>query len=606
MFVITATYDVALQQTIDIVINFSKVTECCYFCCSYSSGASTGSAHSHTRHTRHLSLIGGQEGIKNGHRKKRVSRRQGSIKLRSRSPPELPPPPPPELNGDVPASPSSLVPQGNTTDQTHLSEPGGLQRNEESTVSLGFSGVMDAISNIEHELDVMSDEFSPKPTFPAPQRPSPNEGSTFKYSDVRTPSPVQEYPEMEREERMTHGDNFNEEEWLCDVSSEPNSLDDHFSEQSVDRALGPSPKVIEDHVHHNVLASPENAHVATISPANQEKAPRRSKQVMFKDEVEDIPNTYEPCADHHSRDDDDEDIPSSVAELKKRLFGAREGEAARYKKDGVLSPKYTHPENMTFEPGYHFHDDRERSPNVNNNNSGGESEQVYDDDHHGDADEHNLYDEPWEKRSTSKFKVLQAPKKSSQHQKELTPPPVAPKPTTPPPKEKTPPPGTENGGIMSQSLDRYSYSTERSKSMGNESLLSSISHTLQERSRYGSDSFLNNFEPSSPTKKKAEVKFSSRGELEKIRAAHRREPPAPPSQGTSPLAQGASPPVHKGNSPNHQRHNGHPVAFSKRSFGEFGGPPRMAASLDALRDTKPNTQVTYDINTNSHTYRSLV
>ena len=565
--------------------------------------ASTGSTHSHTRHTRHLSLIGGLEGYKNGQRKKRVSRRQGSIKLRSRSPPDLPPPPPP---GDVPASPLSSMPQGNTPDQTQLVAPSSLKRSEESTASIGFSGVMDTISNIEHELDVMSDEFSPKPTFPAPQRPSINEGATFNYSDVRSPSPVMENPEMEREEETTHDDNFNEEEWLCDAPLEPHPLDDHAPEQSIDRDLGPSPKVVEDQVRQNVLASPENAHIETISSVVQEKGPRRSKQVMFKEEVEDIPNTYEPCADNYSSEDEDK-IPSSVAELKKRLFGTKEGEAARYKKDGVLSPKYTHPENVSFESGYHFYDDRERSPNVNNNNSGGESEQVPDDNHYGDGDEHNLYDEPWEKSTASKFKVLGVAKKSVQVQKDPTPPPVAPKPTTPPPKEKTPPRDTENGNVLSQSLDRYSYSKERSGSVGNESLLSSISHILQERSRYGSDSLLHNFEPGSPTKKKAEVKFSSRGELEKIRAAHRREPPAPPAtQGTFPLAQGASPPAPKRNSPNHQRHNGLPAAFSKRSFGEFGGPPRMAASLDALRETKPDTQVTYDINTNSHTLRSLV
>ncbi len=86
---------------------------------------------------------------------------------------------------------------------------------------------------------------------------------------------------------------------------------------------------------------------------------------MFKDEVEDIPNSYEPIADTTNQsDDDDEPLPSSVAELKKRLFGNQENESARYRREGPLSPKYTHPLNTDFT--------RERSPNANNNNSEGQ------------------------------------------------------------------------------------------------------------------------------------------------------------------------------------------------------------------------------------------
>ncbi len=92
---------------------------------------------------------------------------------------------------------------------------------------------------------------------------------------------------------------------------------------------------------------------------------------MFKEEVEDIPITYEPVADgnNDSADSADEDLPCSVAELKKRLFGDREGEAARYKREGPLSPSHTHPLNLTFEPTY-FENTSETSANVNNNNSG--------------------------------------------------------------------------------------------------------------------------------------------------------------------------------------------------------------------------------------------
>ena len=94
---------------------------------------------------------------------------------------------------------------------------------------------------------------------------------------------------------------------------------------------------------------------------------------MFKEEVEDIPNTYEPVADGSEDSGGEEEvIPSSVAELKKRLFGEREVEAARYKREGPLSPKYTHPFSVTFDEGYKFQgqSSRELSPNANNNNSG--------------------------------------------------------------------------------------------------------------------------------------------------------------------------------------------------------------------------------------------
>ena len=351
---------------------------------------------------------------------------------------------------------------------------------------------------------------------------------------------------------------------------------------------------------------------------------------MFKEEVEDIPNTYEPVADNRE-DSGDEAIPSSVAELKKRLFGEHEVEAARYKREGPLSPKYTHPLNVSFDEGYKFSEQssRERSPNINNNNSGewllhvhvhmwcilskvcpltialsctgGETELVQSG---GKSD--NVYDKPWDLRT------FIAPK-----QKEPTPPPVAPKPVTSP------------------SHSKESGLTDPTPSMGdNESLLSSISSTLQETSKYGSDTLLNSYD--SAPKKKPEVRFSSKGELEKIRAEHRRDPPPPP-QGTPPQAthpvqgatpqasrspQGASPKYHgnspkgpspkhvgspqatkKWSSPTHQKMNGQMGASPNKNF---IGPPRNAVSLDTLRDTKPNTQVTYDASTNSHIFRSLV
>ena len=198
----------------------------------------------HIRHTRHHSLTITE--IKS--KKKRSSRRQGSIKLRSRSPPELPPPPPPE--GEIPASPTPLgePPQAND----------GLE-SEPSAASLGFSGVMDALSDIEQQIDQMSDEFSPKPTIPAPVRggSASEPQATFQFSMIRTPSPVPEQPEA---------DNFNEEEWLCD---DPPMLPHPLP--------GEYHAPLTDEVRQGVLASPENAQVETVPPPNHH---RKGKQVL--------------------------------------------------------------------------------------------------------------------------------------------------------------------------------------------------------------------------------------------------------------------------------------------------------------------------------------
>ncbi len=92
---------------------------------------------------------------------------------------------------------------------------------------------METLSDIEQQIDKMSDEFSPRPTIPAPIRPDP----MFQYNSSHSPSPVLEVP-----------DGFNEEEWLCDLDNDHN---DHTA--------------LSDEVRQGILASPENAVRETIS-----------------------------------------------------------------------------------------------------------------------------------------------------------------------------------------------------------------------------------------------------------------------------------------------------------------------------------------------------
>ncbi len=204
----------------------------------------------------------------------------------------------------------------------------------------------------------------------------------------------------------------------------------------------------------------------------------------------------------------------------------------------------------------------------------------------GDASNHNnetnLYDHPWESKSITTFKpppkTTPLPQVTTPiHHETTPPPPVAPKPVSPP--------------TVTEDSVASAWSQRSPLAIDNDSLLSSISCTLQETSKYGSDSLLNSSSYEA-IKKKNEVRFSSKGELEKIRAEHRRDPPPPPQTGDSPSPQGNSPQAMKRKWPNGQR--------------PFAGPPKTAASLDTLSEPKPNTRVTYDANTNSHIYRSLV
>ena len=139
---------------------------------------------------------------------------------------------------------------------------------------------MDTITDIEQQLDEMSDEFSPRPTIPAPVRGSVGETVTvgaFQFSMIHTPSPVLERPE---------GDNFNEEEWLCD-----------------DPTMEPRPPPAESHgrlmdeVRQSVLASPESAQVETVPPTSA--APLTSVAPLTS--AAPPTSAATPTSDHHRK-----------------------------------------------------------------------------------------------------------------------------------------------------------------------------------------------------------------------------------------------------------------------------------------------------------------
>ncbi len=102
---------------------------------------------------------------------------------------------------------------------------------------------MDALDDIEQQIDEMSSEdFSPKPSVPAPIR-------GFPYKPERSGSP----------------DGFDENEWLCD-------------EPLNHAPLNHAP--LENEVRQGILASPENAQTETIPPTIMVLAnPRKGKQV---------------------------------------------------------------------------------------------------------------------------------------------------------------------------------------------------------------------------------------------------------------------------------------------------------------------------------------
>lgn len=289
---------------------------------------------SESRHTRHLSLTGHEDihaKRQPRDKKKRSARRNGSIKLRSRSPPNLPPPPPPAAGmGELQEQTEEAATTGRQTfselvewKNTDLSllPPPAQQSGDlasQSGSSVGFSEVMNTISNIDHELDEIA--VSPvKPSIPAPRR---TDGAKEQQD--------------ENELAVGEADNdFNEEEWLCDVPYEATPIspnrptpeggpqsaeEDSETELNVSKIQKASLSHPQHFVPANKLVSGGFIPAAVIettmpttdtqSTSDPQAKPAKGKhRVMFKEEVEDIPS-YEPRVDQEA--DANEDVSALI------------------------------------------------------------------------------------------------------------------------------------------------------------------------------------------------------------------------------------------------------------------------------------------------------
>lgn len=589
-------------------------------------------------HTRHLSLTGSQVPA----RKKR-SKRSASLK-RSRSPPELPPPPPPPDQDEADEKTASPARKAQTVESS-----GRMPRNDASSSSIGFSEVMNTISNIEHQLDEMTPEpelthtTSPSPpTTGPPQQPTDSQlptMSTFKPIDPHF-IPVPEYPEGRVEEVSNEqldfscldeegddgrGSESEEEKEMTTSGMQGQSFATPIYFYSGDNSTSgngpvglPLEQFTPEGVHVSPVYVPKKQLLGEDSPEGRSttngvsEPPKSTKgkkahRVMFKDEVEDIP-TYEPRVD--------EEIPGTVAELKMMLFGQREMETSKFRRG---EPKHLvyYPQESGFV--YEYDANGSGMPNHNNNNSGTilpdireaseeaveevvkretasspelpppdlDREEVFD-----VEETENVYDTPWDTKPASKYvnqgaTAYKLRGSSPSGQKETL---------------HFAEVSAHDGPIPGNMELRNVHSLERPLKRGQKSasvdlegssLLASISSTLQSRSKYGSDSLLSNLAATSssleqgspPRREKQEVR-SARAELEKIKAEHRRDPRySPAASPRSPLQQRA-----KGRTRLPQ-HN--------------GLPPRMASSLDELQRDIP-TEVRYDASTHTHIYRSLV
>ena len=275
---------------------------------------------SDSRHTRSLSLTGTEDIHAKRpprDRKKRSARRNGSIKLRSRSPPNLPPPPPPPTTMGQLREETSANAEGLSTDEVDHSQSaaglglsplhiyGGALTTESSTTNVGFSEVMNTISHIDHELDEIV--VSPvMPSVPAPKR-------TASATAAQSTEPGFTIGEAD--------DDFNEEEWLCDVPEETTPI----SPPKRPTPEGGPPSAEEDNepeaanfqqqrgefVPADQLVSSGFIPAAVVEGGKTTSDPRPKtkgkNRVMFKEEVEDIPS-YEPRVDHEFGNNQDDDV----------------------------------------------------------------------------------------------------------------------------------------------------------------------------------------------------------------------------------------------------------------------------------------------------------
>ena len=561
-----------------------------------------------TRHTRHLSLTIGPDGTKPT-RKKRSTK--GSLKLRSRSPPNSPPPPPPPESAPTDNSSQDLPAQ----DQPSQMSP--VLTSQASSASLGFSDVMNTISNIDQQLDRMAG--SP-PMAPNPQHsPSPTDDH-----HKQSPSPVIAY--REEEDFLIPAPQTDEAGQLVTAEGPeratateaaitkpippPLEFDNRDSVEPVDRELTP-PKVLEE----PTTASGEDANQQVTDKPLQNsdlklkpvKSSSKNHRVMFKEEVEDIPPLYDPAHDpsldaHRDKYEPrvDKEIPSSVAELKKMLFGDKSTvEVTKYSKEGSLSPRYTHPLNTSFSADYEFSQDTSLSSSTAKEDIGPKPRAVSDKEG-GEDEEDGPYDPPWDQKPVSKYSVVGVRRRSRDS-------------VTSPIGERVqfgevstheaPTPGnTELRNVHSlERPPKHAHPKHDAK----HSLLESISNTLQVQSKYGSDSLLNggstpqqaNGSPQHPISPQQlngsardpksspynsplqgrKAPRSTRGELEKIKAEHRRDVQSSPQKVV-------------------------PAPKPVRQAG-FSPKPALSASWDGnLR----STQVMYDANTQAHILRSLV
>ena len=640
-------------------------------------------------HTRHLSLIGVMDGSKQT-RKKRPSKRQGSIKRRSRSPPNLPPPPPPpneviptgsppaiiatspvgEPKRDTASPPEPLSPRERLSPLRHGSTGSDSLTAQASSTSLGFSEVMVTISNIDHQLDQLNSdvgESPPRPSIPVPVRSSASESN-----DCSTFKPIVERPEEEEEQidfsvldsgdpnqlYDSPDDTLDERDLPIQmnvpavspppaVSSPPKieydggpmspvrtTPEGASSNQPPPRPPPPSdevpPEIIENlppadftekEVTNSVfypektspteLTKPQDTNWVARQPkleSKDRKPAAKQHRVMFKEEVEDIPPIYDPEPSYDTEPAYepepsyeprvDEEIPSTVAELKKMLFGERESNTAKYKKEGSLSPRH----NEGFDYPYEYQRDSSLSPNTSNSNQeGGRGVDPWPD----LEEEENVYDMPWEKKTVSKYRVVgQRKKPGNGAQKDVKETLQFAEVST----HEAPTPGStevRNVHSLERPLkknrpNKQSHSLDRPikvPTLVEDSLLESISSTLQGRSKFGSDSLLTTIAMeataasnamqtySPPQKRMTNGVRSSKRELEKIRAEHRRDPRYSPHTSPKTVA---------------------PAKPAKRvGFTQPNGQPRTAVSLDGLQ-RDPSTRVTYDSSTRSHVFRSLV